>query len=165
VDWGGDKFSDTVNQFCKSFLFPKYKFLKEGWPDYQPYRKNGLYLLCMRNLKIPEGPKAENIWERVIVLLIRMKYINIKGNMNNNIKKIYESMIVVLHTSFINNYFFLTDYLTSHSPHHNNTHNAKSVLPDELAEGIEECMNSNTLHVVYEFMTMYVQRIYPPDAE
>jgi hypothetical protein len=35
------------------------------------------------------------------------------------------------------------------------------VFPDELAERIEEYMNSNTLHVVYEFMTMYEQRIYP----
>ncbi len=32
---------------------------------------------------------------------------------------------------------------------------------DELVEGIKEYMNSNTLHVVYEFMTIYVQRIYP----
>jgi hypothetical protein len=35
------------------------------------------------------------------------------------------------------------------------------VFPDESAEGIEEYMNLNTHHVVYEFMTTYVQRIYP----
>jgi hypothetical protein len=34
------------------------------------------------------------------------------------------------------------------------------LFPDELAEGIEEYMNSNTLHVVYKFMTTYVRRIY-----
>jgi hypothetical protein len=34
------------------------------------------------------------------------------------------------------------------------------VFPDELAEGTDKYMNSNKLHV-YEFMTMYVQRIYP----
>jgi hypothetical protein len=65
----------------------------------------------MQKLKIPEGTKAEDIWERVIVTSIRMKYINIKGNMNNNIKKIYESMTVVLHASFVNNYFLLTTLL------------------------------------------------------
>ncbi len=108
--WTGEEinFSDTVNQFCKLFLFPKYKFLKEGWPDYRPDRKNSLYLLCMQYLKIPEGTKPEDIWQRVIVLLIRVKYINIKGNMNNNIKKIYESMTVGLHTSFVKYYFLLT---------------------------------------------------------
>ena len=104
-------FSDTVNQFCKSFLFPKYKFLKEGWPDYWQERKNSLYLLRMQNLKIPEGAKEEDIWERVIVPLIRMNYINTKGNMNNDIKKIYESMTVVLHTSFVKNSFLLTNLL------------------------------------------------------
>jgi hypothetical protein len=31
----------------------------------------------MQNLKIPEGAKEEDIWERVIVPSIRMKYINI----------------------------------------------------------------------------------------
>ncbi len=35
------------------------------------------------------------------------------------------------------------------------------MFPDELAERIEEYMNSNTPHVVYEFMTIFVQRIYP----
>jgi hypothetical protein len=70
-----------------------------------------LYLSCMQNLKIPEGTKEEDIWERVILPSIRMKYINIKGNMNNNIKKIYEIMTVVLHTPFVNNSFLLTNLL------------------------------------------------------
>jgi hypothetical protein len=65
----------------------------------------------MQNLKMPEGAKEEDSWERVIVLLIRMKYINIKSNMNNDIKKNYESMTVVLHNSFVNNSFLLTNLL------------------------------------------------------
>jgi hypothetical protein len=65
----------------------------------------------MQNLKISEGAKEEDIWERVIVPLIRMNYINTKGNMNNDIKKIYESMTVVLHTSFVKNSFLLTNLL------------------------------------------------------
>jgi hypothetical protein len=111
--WTGEEinFLDTVNQFCKAFLFPKYKLLKEGWPGYWLDRRNSLYSLCMQNLKIPEGAKAEDIWERMIVPLIRIKYINIKGNMNNNIKKTYESMTVVLHTSFVNNSFLLITLL------------------------------------------------------
>ncbi len=38
----------------------------------------------------------KDIWERVIVPTIQMKYVNIKGNMNNDIKKIYISMFVIL---------------------------------------------------------------------
>jgi hypothetical protein len=73
--WTGEEinFLDTVNQFCKSFLFPKYKFLKEGMQDYWLDRRNSLYSLCMQNLKIPEGAKEEDIRYRVIVLSIRIK--------------------------------------------------------------------------------------------
>jgi hypothetical protein len=111
--WTGEEinFLDTVNHFFKSFLFLKYKFLNEGWQNYRLDRRNSLYSLCMQNLKVPEGTKEEDIWERMIIPLIRMKYINIKGNMNNNIKKIYESMTVVLYNSFVNNSFLLTNLL------------------------------------------------------
>jgi hypothetical protein len=105
-----------------------------------------LYSLCMQNLKIPEGAKEEDIWERVIIPLIRMKYINIKGNMNSNIKKIYESMTVVLHNSFVDNSFLLTNLLLTLLIIL--TQAIQSMFPDELVEGIEEYMNSNTLHVV-----------------
>jgi hypothetical protein len=33
----------------------------------------------MQNLKIPEGTKEEDIWERGIVPLIRMKYITLRA--------------------------------------------------------------------------------------
>jgi hypothetical protein len=93
-NWSGEEidFSESINNFCKSFLFPRYEFLKEGWQEYLPDKRNSLYSLCMRHLKIPEGADEDDIWERVIVLSIKMKYINIKGNMNNDLKKIYQSM-------------------------------------------------------------------------
>jgi hypothetical protein len=40
VDWRGSNFADTVNQFCKQFFFPRYKFLKEGWQDFRLEKKN-----------------------------------------------------------------------------------------------------------------------------
>ena len=50
----------------------------------------------MRRLSLPEGSDTEDIWERVIVPSIQMKYVNIKRNMNNDLKKIYISMSVIL---------------------------------------------------------------------
>ena len=54
--------------------------------------------MCLRKLSLPEGSDTANIWERVIMIVpsIQMKYINIKGNMNNDLKKIYISMNVIL---------------------------------------------------------------------
>jgi hypothetical protein len=39
----------------------------------------------------------DDIWERVIVSSIQMKYVNIKGNMNNDMKKVYMGMSCVLY--------------------------------------------------------------------
>ena len=53
--------------------------------------------MCLRKLSLPEGSNTVDIWERVkAVPSIQMKYINIKGNMNNDLKKIYMSMSDIL---------------------------------------------------------------------
>ena len=66
-------FSDSVNTFVRVFLFPRYKFLREGWQNFQPDKKNSLSSMCLRRLSLPEGSDKEEIWERVIVPSIQMK--------------------------------------------------------------------------------------------
>jgi hypothetical protein len=96
--WSGEEinFADSVNTFVREFLFPRYKFLRGGWQKYEPDKRNSLSSMCLRKLSLPEGSDTEDIWERVIVPSIQMKYVNIKGNMNNDLKKIYISMSVIL---------------------------------------------------------------------
>ncbi len=48
--------------------------------------------MCIQHFKIPEGSEKVDVWERVIVPSIKMKYVNIKGNMTNDLKRIYKSM-------------------------------------------------------------------------
>ena len=38
IDWTGEEanLADKVMEFCKDFLFPCYKFLKDGWKSYKP---------------------------------------------------------------------------------------------------------------------------------
>ncbi len=45
--WTGEEtnFAKMVNHFCKNFLFPSDKFLKDGWQDVLPERLTGLYSL------------------------------------------------------------------------------------------------------------------------
>jgi hypothetical protein len=43
MDWGGNNFAKTVHHFCKNFLSPRYKFLKDGWQDVLPERLTSLY--------------------------------------------------------------------------------------------------------------------------
>ncbi len=93
--WTGEEtnFAEMVNHFCKYFFIPRNKFLKDGWQDVLPERPRRLYSLCMQRLKIPEGADERDIWESVIVPSIRMKYTNMKYNLNNDIKLIYLSMM------------------------------------------------------------------------
>jgi hypothetical protein len=37
-DWSGEEanLADKVLEFCKDFLLPFYKFLKDGWKSYNP---------------------------------------------------------------------------------------------------------------------------------
>jgi hypothetical protein len=97
--WSGEEinFSESVNTFVREFLFPRYKFLKDGWQRYEPNMKNSLSSMCLRRLSLPEASDREDIWIRVIVPSIQMKYINIKGNMNNDLKNIYMSVYCVMY--------------------------------------------------------------------
>ena len=94
LKWTGKEtnFSDTVGNFCRIFLFPRTKFLKDGWKNYLPDDRDSLYALCMRRLKIPERADGRDIWERVMVPTIMQKYQHMKCNLNNEIKSIYLSM-------------------------------------------------------------------------
>ena len=95
MKWSGEEinFSESVNTFIQVLLFPQYKFLKDGWQNYQPHKKESLSSMCLCKLSLPEGSEADDTWERVIVPSIQMKYVNIMGNMNNDLKKIFLSMM------------------------------------------------------------------------
>jgi hypothetical protein len=67
-NWTGEEtnYADSITQFCKTFLFPRYKFLKEGWNEYDQNRSS-LSLLVKQNVATPEGANYETLWEKVMV--------------------------------------------------------------------------------------------------
>ena len=98
LKWTGEEtnFSETVNHYCRHFLFPKFKFLKDGRKEILPDKKNCFYLLCMHHLMIPEWADKRDIWERVITPSVTRKYQHMKCNLNNNIKSLYMSTTTCL---------------------------------------------------------------------
>ena len=94
LQWTGEEtnFAEMVNHFCKYFLFPRTKFLKNRWQDFLPNKKNSLYSLCMHHLRIPEGVEDRDMWDKVIDSSISRKYQSMKCNLNNDIKSVYLSM-------------------------------------------------------------------------
>ncbi len=43
-DWMGEEtnYANSITKFYKTFLFPRYKFLKEGWHEHDPNRSDSL---------------------------------------------------------------------------------------------------------------------------
>jgi hypothetical protein len=77
------KHANSITKFCKMFLFPRYKFLKEGGHEYDPNRSDSLLSLVKQKVAIPERADCKVHWERVIVPTIQLTYINMKYNLNN----------------------------------------------------------------------------------
>ncbi len=82
-------YADIITKFCKTFLLPRYKFLKEGWHEYDPNRSDSLLSLVKWKVAIPESTDNEGLWERVVVPTNWLNFINMKCNLNNEIKKVY----------------------------------------------------------------------------
>ncbi len=131
----------------------------------------------MRQLSLPEGSDKEDFWERVIVPSIQMKYVNLKGNMNNDLKieeDIHEyEHLVSIRTISQKNAFELTKCALVYSSQTFFAGDTKSVNPDVFAFGLKMFMKNDKLmddeeepisggfNEVYEFFTKYVRRIHP----
>jgi hypothetical protein len=84
--WTGDEaiLADKVTKFSRDYVFPCYKFLKEGWQDYNPMNKKSLSYFVgkkmaatYRSMRISTiGREFEDQWERVYVTVIGLKYQN-----------------------------------------------------------------------------------------
>jgi len=55
LKWTGEEtnFAEMVNHFCRHWLFLKFKFLKNGWKEILPDKKNSFYLLLIFALYAP----------------------------------------------------------------------------------------------------------------
>ena len=100
-DWDGKEanFMDLVSNFIKEWLFPCYKFLKDGWMDYDN-GPDSLSLFVWGKVKIPEGVDYKDQWERVICPTIQTKYVTIRCNLNNEVQKTYKSKCIQLRKQF-----------------------------------------------------------------
>ena len=68
-DWMGEEtnYANSITKFCKTFLFPRYKFLKEGWHEYDPNRSDSLLSLVKQKVAIPERADNKGLWKRVVI--------------------------------------------------------------------------------------------------
>ncbi len=97
--WMGDEaiLANKVTELSRDHKFPRYKFLKEGWQDYNPTnKKSSSYFVgrkmadTYRSMRIPTvGREFEDQWERVFVPVIGLKYQNMRCNLENDVQAQY----------------------------------------------------------------------------
>ncbi len=70
IDYNWDdkeaNFADSVLIFVKEYVFPRIKFLKDGWMDYDK-GQDSFSTFVQGKVQIPEGAEYKDLWERVIV--------------------------------------------------------------------------------------------------
>jgi DNA polymerase sigma len=91
-DWDGEEanLSDKVSNWVKTYLFPRYKFLKDGWMAYED-GYDSLSSLVQRKMKMEGKDNFKGLWERVISPTIQQKYVTVRCNLNNEVRKAYKS--------------------------------------------------------------------------
>jgi hypothetical protein len=89
--WDGEEanLSDKVSNWTKAYLFARYKFLKDGWMEYSNDDKS-LSSFVRRKMKMDEVEDFQGAWERVICPTIQNKYVTIRCNLNNEVRKAYK---------------------------------------------------------------------------
>ncbi len=98
-EWTFDQanLANKINNFSRDVMFLHYKFLKEGWQDYELSNKKSLsYVVGQKmadtyqNMRIlTSGREFKDQWERVYVPVIEKKYQNMRKNIGNNIRETY----------------------------------------------------------------------------
>jgi hypothetical protein len=91
-DWNGEdaNLSDKVSNWVKTYLFPRYKFLNDGWMSYQD-GYDSLSSFVQRKMKLEVEDDFQGLWDRVIRPTIQQKYVTVRSNMNNEVRKVYKS--------------------------------------------------------------------------
>ncbi len=91
-DWDDKEanFTNSVLSFVQEYLFPHYKFLKDGWMEYDN-KPETLSTFVQEKLKTLEGAEYKDQWERDICPTIQAKYFTIRCNLNNEIRRAYKS--------------------------------------------------------------------------
>ena len=76
--------AQAVVHMCKAYLFPRFKFLRGKWYEYDQDKEGGFCKLVMNQLpNLSRCTDAEEIWDRVVVPSIKLKYQTLRNNINS----------------------------------------------------------------------------------
>jgi hypothetical protein len=91
--WDGEdaNLADKITHWVKTFLFPRYKFLKNGWMVFSEDEESlSAFVRRHNHQSIPRDADYEDLWERVICPVIQGKYVSIHCNLANDIRTTFK---------------------------------------------------------------------------
>jgi hypothetical protein len=103
LGWQGSFFADWVSSFVKEYLFPRHKFLKDRWMGYDK-GQDSFSTFVQGKVKISSGAEYKDQWERVICQTIQAKYVTIRCNLNNEIRRTCKSKCIQMRTKLFQHY-------------------------------------------------------------
>ncbi len=107
IDYNWDdkeaNFADLVSSFVEEYLFLRFKFLKDGWMEYDKGQDSFLTFV-QEKVQIPEGAEYKDQWERVICPTIQAKYVTIRCILNSEVQRTYKSKCIQMWTMLFQHY-------------------------------------------------------------
>jgi len=82
-------FSDQVMEFAQQYLFPRFKFLDQGWMEHHPGKKKSFSAFVERKLKIRPDTQFADEWDNIIAPAIVKKYTDMRCNVNNAVRRTF----------------------------------------------------------------------------
>ena len=94
-DWTGQEanLSDRITSFCGTYLFPRYKFLMDGWEKYNSDNKDSLSSFIERKFQDVHRVDYEDQLDRIYLPSIASKYKTLRCNLNNAISEQYKGKL------------------------------------------------------------------------
>ena len=80
-----------IKMILKTKLFPSVKYLPEGWETYSETKNTVCQILIKGVTHRPSNLIIEVYWRDVLVPFVNSTYVQWRGNLNQRIKKVYES--------------------------------------------------------------------------
>lgn len=105
-------FADSVRDFTIHYLFPRFKFLHDGWMDIDPTNRHCFSSVVKRHFPMPDNMVFEDEWPRIMVRSIALKYSQIRCNVNNMIRDAFHGEYTI--NTQMQFYYYDIAYLRSY---------------------------------------------------
>jgi hypothetical protein len=158
--------ANKINNFSRDFMFPRYKFLKEGWQDYEPSNKKSLSYFVEQKMadtyqKYEDFDIRKGIRRSVGESICASDWEEIPKHEEQHWKRHKRNILPWVTWPSSSSYSF--HYLTPYRNVVINTEddNRDKIYPDKFRNGLDHYASCSNKAELYEFIVRYARKVYP----